>query len=173
MPTQATGHKRWAGTTYGSDGMHRALVWVLRWVDVRCVYVFAALFVVPFCLLAPGARTTYRYLRQRCAFSPMQSLWGTYRNHCLFGQVVIDRFAMYAGKRFEVSVEGYDEFLCRARRPEGFIQLSAHVGNYELAGYTLVAEDKPMNALVFGGEKASVMRERSVMFGTSRINMIH
>ena len=103
----------------------------------------------------------------------MKSAWKTYVNHCLFGQVVVDKFAMYAGKKFDVEVENYNEFLERAsREEEGFVQLSAHVGNYEIAGYTLVCKDKRMNALVFAGEKASVMQNRSKMFADTNINMI-
>jgi predicted LPLAT superfamily acyltransferase len=80
---------------------------------------------------------------------------------------------MYAGKKFDVEIEGYDHYLRLAEQPEGFILLSAHVGNYEIAGYTLKAEKKAFNALVFGGEKQSVMESRSRMFRDSNIRMIH
>ena len=53
-----------------------------------------------------------------------------------------------------------------------FVQLSSHVGNYEIAGYSLVAENKPFNALVFFGEKASVMENRMKMFEHTNIRMI-
>jgi predicted LPLAT superfamily acyltransferase len=57
-------------------------------------------------------------------------------------------------------------------RQEGFVQLSAHIGNYEIAGYTLVSQKKRFNALVYAGEKASVMRNRDKMFADTNINMI-
>lgn len=50
--------------------------------------------------------------------------------------------------------------------------LSAHVGCYEMAGYELVSDRKPFNALVFAGEKESVMKGREKLFKHSRINMI-
>ena len=52
------------------------------------------------------------------------------------------------------------------------MQLSAHVGNYEIAGYTLKAENKRFNALVFGGEKETVMANRNRMFEEANIRMI-
>ena len=79
---------------------------------------------------------------------------------------------MYAGKKFKVEIEGYDEFLSHAVKEEGFVQLSAHIGNYEIAGYSLVSKDKRMNALVFAGEKESVMRNRDKMFADTNISMI-
>jgi predicted LPLAT superfamily acyltransferase len=90
----------------------------------------------------------------------------------MFGQVVIDRFAMYAGKRFHMDIEGYDHFLSLAKQQDGFIMLSSHIGNYEIAGYTLVAEDKPFNTLVFFGEKQSIMDYRNQMFADTNIRMI-
>lgn len=166
--------QEWAGTTYGNEWMHKWLIRMLRYIDVRILYLFVALFIIPVCLvLNPSRGIAYRYFRQRIGYGRMKSAWKTYVNHCLFGQVVVDKFAMYAGKRFDVEVVNYNEFIDRAaRKEEGFVQLSAHIGNYEIAGYTLAVEGKRFNALVFAGEKASVMRNRSKMFTGTNISMI-
>lgn len=166
--------QEWAGTTYGNAWMHKWLIRMLRHIDVRILYLFVAIFVIPVCLvLNPSRGIAYRYFRHRIGYGRLKSAWKTYVNHCLFGQVVVDKFAMYAGKKFDVEVENYNEFHERAsREEEGFVQLSAHVGNYEIAGYTLVCQNKRLNALVFAGEKASVMQNRSKMFADTNINMI-
>lgn len=96
----------------------------------------------------------------------------TYKNHCAFSQVVIDKFAMYAGKKFQITIDGYGQFQSLSEQPSGFVQLSSHIGNYEIAGYSLMAKDKRFNALVFGGEKASVMTNRSRLFDENNIRMI-
>ena len=164
--------KEWAGTTYGNGWMHKWLIRMLRFIDVRILYGFVSIFVIPVCLaINPSRRIIYHYLRKRHNYGIIKSAWLTYVNHCLFGQVVVDRFAMYAGKKFEVEIDGYDNYLRLADNTDGFIQLSAHIGNYEIAGYTLKAEKK-LNALVFFGEKESVMRNRQKMFSTTNINMI-
>lgn len=165
--------QKWAGTTYGNEWMHKWLIRMLRYLNVRVLYLFVAVFVVPVCLvLNPSRGIAYRYFRQRIGYGRLKSAWKTYVNHCLFGQVVIDKFAMYAGKKFDVEIENYDQFLDLAAKEEGFVQLSAHIGNYEIAGYTLVCENKRLNALVFSGEKASVMRNRDKMFANTNIRMI-
>jgi predicted LPLAT superfamily acyltransferase len=165
--------KAWTGTTFGSGLMHRWLIGVLRWMDVRLLYAFSAVFIVPVCLLLnKSRRVIYSYLRSRQGYGPLKAAWKTYTNHCMFSQVVIDRFAMYAGKHFTVEVEGYEHFQQLSRRSEGFVQLSSHIGNYEIAGYTLVAEDKPFNAVVFQGEKESIMEGRSRMFANTNIRML-
>lgn len=163
----------WVGTTYGNGWMHLWLVRVLRLMDVRLLYAFSAIFVVPVCLLLNDSRRIiYRYFRERHQYGCWKAAWQTYVNHCMFSQVVIDRFAMYAGKRFQIDIDGNHHFQQLIARPEAFIQLSAHIGNYEIAGYTLEVKNKPFNALVFYGEKESVMQQRGEMFADTNVRMI-
>ena len=145
----------------------------MRYVPVEVFYYFAAIFVIPVCLIVnPAQRIIYRYFRDCHHASPVRAALMTYRNFYLFAQVVIDRFAMYGGRRFDVDVEGYDNFQQLAEQKEGFLQLSAHVGNYEIAGYTLIADKKRLNALVFDKEKATVMENRGRLFSVTNIRMI-
>lgn len=164
--------KKWEGTTYGNSLMHRWLIGLLRWLPIRIVYVLSYIFAVPPTLTKPGFRHAMRFFRQCFGSSPLKAFWQALRNHCLFAQAVIDKFAMYAGHHFEIELEGYEHFLELAAKPDGFVQLSSHVGNYEIAGYSLVAETKPFNALVFFGEKEEVMNNRARLFEHANIHMI-
>lgn len=167
-------HDKWVGTTYGNGWMHRWLIRFLRVIDVRLLYAFARVFVVPPTLVVnKSARTAiYRYLRRRHGMGRPKAAWFTFRNYCDFSEVVIDRFAMYAGKKFDIVIDNYEQFRQLSEGESGFIQLSSHIGNYELAGYSLVAEKKRINALVFAGEKESVMVNRQKMFQANNIGMI-
>lgn len=155
--------------------MHRQLICILRVVDVRVFYLLVSLLVIPVCLLlnTNHSRTTaYQFFRKRMGYARLRAAWATYLNHCMFGKIVIDRFAMFAGKRFQVEVIGYEHFLHLTKQTDGFVQLSSHVGCYEVAGYTLVAKNKRLNALVFGGEKATVMAGRKEILDRNNIRMI-
>ena len=167
-------HDNWVGTTYGNGWMHRWLIRFLRVVDVRILYAFASLFVVPPTMIinSSARKAMYGFFKNRLGYGTIKSVWSTYLNHCDFSKVVIDRFAMYAGKKFEITMDGYQLFERLSKEPYGFVQLSSHIGNYEIAGYSLVAEGKRLNALVFGGEKESVMANRSKMFEGNNIRMI-
>ena len=165
--------QQWAGTTYGGEGLHGSLIKALRYIDVRLIYLFAAIFVVPVCIVLNRSRkTSYYYFRHRLQYGRCKAAWSVYRNHCKFAQIIVDKFAMYAGKRFDVEVEGLDKFNALASKADGFIHLSSHIGNYEIAGYTLVSERKRINAVVYAHEKASVMRNRTSMFDKTNIQMI-
>lgn len=167
-------HDKWAGTTYGNGWMHKWLIRFLKVIDVRLLYVFAFVFIVPPTMVvnSKARKTIYQFYRKRFGLGRLKSSWMTYNNHCAFSQVVIDKFAMYAGKKFQITIDGYDQFQLLSEQPSGFVQLSSHIGNYEIAGYSLVAKDKRFNALVFGGEKASVMANRSKLFDGNNIRMI-
>lgn len=165
--------RQWGGSTFGNGWMHANLIRILRHVDTRVLYVFSDIFVVPFCLLFNKSRKySYRFFRNSIGCGFWKSCWFTYRNHCLFAQVVIDRFAMYAGKRFDVSVEGIEQFKELESKDEGFIHLSSHIGNYEIAGYTLNSTEKKIYAVVYPHEKESVTRNREHMFSKTNVDMI-
>lgn len=154
--------------------MHRRLIRVLKVTGVVPAYVAAVLFVVPVAMLvnARATRSVFRFYRRGFAFGLWKSLWLTVRNHCCFAQAVVDKFAMYGGRRFVIEVDGIDTFRELECKPEGFMILSAHIGNYEIAGYTLVSEQKAMKAVVFAGEKESVTENRRRMFGVTNVDMI-
>lgn len=168
-----TPDKKWAGTTYGSSYMHHTLIRLLRHAPVRAVYAFTNVCVIPVCLLLrPSGKIIYHYFRRRWGYSVAKSLVMTYVNHCCFGQVVVDKFAMWAGKRFKLSIVGLEHYQQLECRNEAFVQLSAHIGNYEIAGYSLTAKHKRFNALVYGGEKPTVMEERNKILSKDNIRLI-
>ena len=155
--------------------MHRTLIGSLRWLDVRLIYVFTSIFIIPVCLLLNlnhSRTTSYRYFRQRLGYGCLRASWYTYVNHCLFAQVVVDRFAVFAGKRFKLDIDGYEYFQQLELETKGFVILSSHIGCYEVAGYSLISKSKRFNALVFGGEKATVMKGRQEALSEHNIRMI-
>ena len=165
--------RQWIGATFGNGWMHRNLIRLLRFVDVRILYLFSDIFIVPFCVIFNrSGKISYSFYRERLHNSVLRSCWLAYRNHCLFSQVVIDKFAMYAGKSFDVAIEGTDLFKELERQDAGFVQLSSHIGNYEIAGYTLRSTRKEIHAIVYSFEKESVMNNRNSMFSKTNVSMI-
>lgn len=167
-------HDNWAGTTYGTKWMHKWLIKLLRCIDIRILYAFAYVFVVPPSIVFRGfsRKSTYAYFRNQFGFGKLKSWRMVFKNHYQFAQVIIDRFAMYSGHRFDIELDGYEQFQQLASCDSGFVQLSSHIGNYELAGYSLKADRKRFNALIFAGEKEVVMDNRLNLFAGNNIRMI-
>lgn len=166
-------HDGWQGTTDGRPWMLRSLVALFRWVNIRCLYAVMSVVVV-FYMLANGRnrRAIARLFREHLGYGRWRTLCAVYANHFRFGQVILDRFAVYAGCRFRVEIERNDYYNELASAPGGFIMVSSHVGNYELAGYTLRPEQKRFHALVYAGEKQTVMQNRAKCFAGNNIEMV-
>lgn len=169
-----SGERKWSGTTSGTGWMHRWLIRMFKVIPLEVLYGFTGIFVIPFYLIFNriAARSIYAYFRRHHGYGRWKSAVATYRNHYRFAQVILDRFAAYAGRRFEFEIENNDLFKALESGDSGFIMLSSHVGNYELAGYSLVSAKKKFYALIFGGEARSVMENRRKMFSGANIEMI-
>lgn len=165
--------RAWQGGTDGTSWMHRKLVRIVRHVPLRLMYGFVAVFVVPFYFVfSKGYKPMYHYFNQRLGYRPVKAFFGVYHNFCRFSQVILDRFYMFSGGKFDVEVENYHLYQELAEDKPGFMILSAHVGCYELAGYTLVATKKRFNALAFGEEAEAIVENRQRLFENTNIRII-
>lgn len=166
-------HDNWKGTTGGTTWMQKTLVLCLGWMNLPFVYSGMAL-VIPFYMIFnhKGYISQYHFFRRRLGYGPLKAFCHVYLNHFTFGQIILDRFAVYGGAKFEVEIDGNPTFLQKVEGEEGFIQLSSHIGNFELAGYMLSQDKKPINGLIFGGETGTVMENRKRIFRHMNIKLI-
>ena len=166
-------HNEWSGKTDGQPWMQRSLIVMFRVLPLWLPYGVMAL-VVPFYMIfnRKGYKSMYQFFRKRLGYSPWKSFWKVYVNHFRFGQVILDRFCVYAGKNYRFITEGQELMDELETHPEGFVNLSSHVGNYEIAGYSLKPKSKRFNALVYAGETATVMENRQRMLSQNNMSMI-
>lgn len=166
-------HNDWSGKTDGLPWMQRSLIAMFHLLPLWLLYGVMAL-VVPFYMLfsRKGYRAMYRFFRERFCYGRLKAFVSVYLNHFRFGQVILDRFGVYAGKRYRFEVDGMPLMEELEAQPEGFLMLSSHVGNYEMAGYMLQSKVKKINALVFAGETETVMENRQRILSRNNIGMI-
>ena len=166
-------HNQWSGKTDGQQWMQRSLIAMFRVVPLWLPYGVMAL-VVPFYMIfnRKGYKAMYRFFRERMHYGSWKSFWKVYANHFRFGQIILDRFGVYAGKKYRFITEGQELMDELETHPEGFVNLSSHVGNYEIAGYSLKPKSKRFNALVYAGETATVMENRQKMLSQNNMSMI-
>jgi len=151
--------------------MQRSLIRMFRFLPLGALYACMALVIPFYMLFAKGSKASYRFYRMRMGYGSVSSFFHVYANEFEFGKVVLDRFAAYAGRKFAMDVPRMDLFQELCAGEEGFVQLSSHVGNYEMVGYSLVSP-KRINALVYGGETATVMQNRALLFGATNVTMV-
>lgn len=153
--------------------MQRALIPLFRVSPLWLPYGIMAM-VVPFYMLfnRKGYKAMYQFFRERIGLGPWKSFWMVYANHFRFGQIILDRFGVYAGKKYHFIREGQEQMDELETHTEGFMLLSSHIGNYEIAGYSLKPKRKKFNALVFAGETATVMENRQRLLSQNNMSMI-
>ena len=90
--------------------------------------------VVPFYMLfGKGFKASYGFYRKRFGWNALKSFWWSYKNHYRFGQVMIDRFARYAGKTFTLTTENLELYNELEQGDDAFVMLSAHVATTKWA----------------------------------------
>lgn len=167
--------KDWNGKTGGGWFGQNFLLMCLG--KVRVVWLYPVLyFVIPFYLIfaRKGYHAIYGYFRDHLHYSAWKSFVSTYRNHILFGKVVLDKFAILAGNagQFTVEMQGDDAIQDLLAADSGFIIASAHFGNLEMAGLSIHQDKKRINGIIFGGERKQFQDYRNSAFGKMNINLI-
>lgn len=168
--------KNWQGKTGGGNFGQKSMFFLLKYGGINIAYVIVAI-VSFFYFLVKGSSTKniYRYFRDRNQCTVFHSLLNTYRNNFLFAKTLIDKFAIFAGRRDEYAIEeiGADVFTDAINNSqEGAIILNSHVGCAEIAGYILFQNKKKMNALVYGGESPAMQEYRGKILKAQNVFMI-
>jgi len=170
----------WEGKTRGGVLGYKIFVWTLKYTGISFAY-FLLCFVVAYFVLASGKafRPIYDYFRKMLKYSAGRSFISIYRNYYLFGQVLIDKIAMLSGfqAKFSFDFEG-EEYL--RQMENGGLLISAHIGNWEIAGQLLNRLDKKINIILFDAEHqqikrylSDILRNRNVHFIVIRDNFSH
>lgn len=162
----------WSGQTGGTHWMQRALVGIIRRTDTRLIYGIMHLWLIWYILVRSAERRgAYRFHRRR-GRNRFQAAFDVYRSFFHFGKAIVDRFAAFAGRTFEVKVENRELYYDKVNDQQGFIMLFSHVGNTEIAGYFLSTPDKRMHILAYGAESPIVMAHRAKVLERNNIDMI-
>jgi len=162
----------WKGQTRGGVLGYKIFVLTLRIAGLRVAYFILGCVVFYYCLFAPAAaRASYRFYRHIRHFSAFRSLLGVYRNFYAFGQILLDKIVMLAGftNKFTFNFEG-EEHLRNMH--EGGLLISAHVGNWEIAGQLLNRLDKKVNILLFDAEHQQIKKYLDQVYTNRNVHFI-
>ncbi|MCL2132299.1 MAG: lysophospholipid acyltransferase family protein [Lentimicrobiaceae bacterium] len=166
---------QWTGKTGGGKFGQKSLFFMLRRVNVFFLYpiLFA---VVPFYMLfsKKGYKAIMHYFKQCYNLPTWKAFWQTFQNHLIFGQIVLDKFAVLSGNktRYTINITGkpyYDEL---ATKNSGLIIASSHIGNFEMGSIIFQNDKRQKYALVYEGESAELQKNRIKTLKESNINLI-
>lgn len=153
--------KHWSGTGKLRGG-HRGIwffVTVLRVFGLRFTYVLLVPPAIYFSFASPDVPATMDFHRR--VFGPQpwwKRRWLVFKHFYSFGRALIDRIAILAGdtKHFSFAFDGEHNLRSAAAAGKGVLLLTAHLGNWEVAGQLLSRLDVPVNVTGFDKETPEI-----------------
>lgn len=140
----------WKGKTRGGLLGYKIFVFILKYLGLRAAYLLLVFVSFYFVLFSPtSTKAIYSFFRLRLKKGRLHSFWGIYKTYFVFGQALIDRTAVLAGlgDRFTYDFDGEEHIREIAETREGGVLISAHAGNWSMAGNRL-DKNMPDNARV-------------------------
>jgi predicted LPLAT superfamily acyltransferase len=165
----------WEGKSKGNTLGYRIFIGILRFAGTKPAY-FLLRFVAfyYFVFSRKSTRHIYQYFRLRQGFSKWKSVRGVYRNYYIFGQTLIDKIVVMAGLKAPYThfFDGEHYFNDMVAEGRGGILISAHVGNWELAGHYFKRLPIKLNILMFEGEHKQIKQYLDSVMSDKNLNII-
>lgn len=162
--------RNWKGTTGGGKFGQTVLIWIFK--TVRPDFLYPLLYlIIPFYMLFAhkGYIVTYRYFKQIHGYGVLKSFTSTYLNHVVFGKIVLDKFAMLAGRNFPIEfANNYNP----VKTDRAAVIAGAHIGNFELCGHCVNHCGKKIYSLVYSGESTVIQQQRLSSLDDSGVELI-
>ncbi|MEI7726319.1 MAG: lipid A biosynthesis acyltransferase [Bacteroidota bacterium] len=162
----------WEGKTRGGVLGYKIFVWTLKYLGLRFAY-FLLSFVVIYFVAASGKAfmAIFHFYLEVMKYSRVKAFLSIYRNYYMFGQILLDKIVMLAGfqQKFTFDFEG-EEYLRQMH--DGGLLVSAHVGNWEIAGQLLNRLEKRINIILFDAEHQQIKGYLSDVMNTRNVNFI-
>ncbi len=155
MPDQPV----WEGRSHGPTWGYRFFVWLLKTAGIRSAYLFLHCVTTYYRLFVPAATRPLRYIYQeRMGYSDRDARRLIRKNLIIFGQTLIDKVVVLAGVKHRLSFthdggENLDQMVANGN---GGLIVSAHLGNWEVAGHLLMRLNTTVNILMYDGEDDAV-----------------
>lgn len=165
----------WEGKSKGTRTGYQIFVWILRRFGVRPAYLLLR-FVSFYYFLSSWktSRAILQFYRQGLNMGRLKSLRMLYKNYYRLGQTLIDKVAVMAGfaGSFGSHSEGLENLEAMAAGNKGGILLSAHVGNWEIAGHFLQKLNIRINLVMYDGERQAIKEYLGSVTGARSFNVI-
>lgn len=165
----------WQGKSKGNKLGYRIFIDVLRYGGVRPAYFLLAFVAGYYCLFSfRSSQSIFQYFHHKLGYGRFRALISVYRNYYVFGQTLIDKIVVMAGipNRFSFHFDG-EEFLHQVvEGGRGGILLSAHLGNWEVAGHLFTRLQTRINIVMFDGEHQRIKDYLAGITGGRHVNVI-
>lgn len=166
----------WDGQSKGNRLGYAIFVWLIRIGGIAPAYAllhFVAQYYVWF--VPKATNPLFDLYRNKLGYSAKESKKLIRKNILTFGKTIIDKIVVMSGIKHQFKVErtGGDYLNQLAEAGKGGLLVSAHLGNYELAGHLLQRLNTVINILMYDGEAAQIKQYLNKVTGPKTFNIIY
>ena len=165
----------WDGQSKGNRLGYSIFIFLLRWGGIAPAYLLLRFVVLYYIWFVPQATKPLQELyTRRLHFDARATRKLIRKNILTFGQTIIDRIVVMSGlkHRFTVERTGGQYLNELADGGQGGIIVSAHLGNYEMAGHLLQRLNTVINIVMYDGEARQVKQYLDKVTGPKTFNII-
>ncbi|MCW3101657.1 MAG: lipid biosynthesis acyltransferase [Bacteroidetes bacterium] len=152
---------KWEGKSKGTVLGHKIFVFILNHLGLKLAYIvlrFVALYY--FLFARKSNRSIFFLYRDVLKYKRTTAYLKIYKNYYAFGQTILDKVALMAGvkTKFTVDHEGGANLDKIDAGGKGGILISAHIGNWEIAGQLLNRLNTTFNILMYENEHENIKK---------------
>ncbi len=165
---------KWDGQSKGKVLGFKIFVFILNNFGLNPAY-FLLSFVSCYYFLFSKPNVFIRdYFKKVHGYSNLKARLAVYKNNFILGQTIIDKVAVMAGAKnpFHVIHKNGKQLEDIAKIGKGGILISAHIGNWEVAGQGLNRLNTPFNILMYSNEKENIKEYMDGVMTEKKINII-
>lgn len=151
----------WSGRSEGGALGYRIFVFSIKNLGISFTYLILRLVSFYYFVFLKTKKSYLSYLyREKLHFSLATSNKTIRRNFYLFGQGLVDKTAFLVGKGNKITYDQTGEHYLKqlADQKKGAFLISAHLGNWDIAGNFLSTIGAKVNVLMYQNEKEQVQK---------------
>jgi len=165
----------WKGKTRGGLLGYKFFISILKYSGLSVAYFFLRFVVIYFFLFSPKSfRFSLFYFNKILHYNFFNSFIKIYKSYFVFGQVLLDKIAILAGFKtnFTYDFDGENHLKKMVTGNTGGLLISAHVGNFEIAGFLLKRLNTKINIVMYDAEHTRIKDLLSNILNNQNVNII-
>ena len=165
----------WQGKSKGTAHGYRIFVGVLNNLGVTPAYWLLKFVTLYYWLFSyKSSKPIFYYYHNKLGYNVLASLGMLYKNYYRLGQTLIDKVVVMAGvkNKFTYHFDGEDNLRKIADLNKGGLLLSAHLGNWDIAGHFLKRLNTKINIVMYDGEHQQIKDYLEKVTGKRNMNII-